>query len=203
MICSKCKIDKCYDDFNKNQKYCRTCQSICKKVWHEANKLKANACSKRYDEEHKEEKAKRMKEWSVANRDRINTKKQEANAKNPSKNRQRVKEWKKSNPDKVKILRAAYEEKYPYKKQFRKRLREASQLTALPTWANKFFMSEIYSLAKLRSKYTGIVWHVDHIVPLRSRFVCGLHVEHNMQIIPATANLKKGNRYWPDMSTLA
>ncbi|CAB5178539.1 hypothetical protein UFOVP158_10 [uncultured Caudovirales phage] len=28
---------------------------------------------------------------------------------------------------------------------------------------------------------------------------CGLHVENNLQVIPAESNIKKGNHFWPDM----
>ena len=73
------------------------------------------------------------------------------------------------------------------------------KLNAIPAWANKFFIEEAYHLAKLREKMCGGVWHVDHIVPLKSKVVCGLHVEHNLRVIPGTDNIKKGNRYWPDM----
>jgi hypothetical protein len=70
---------------------------------------------------------------------------------------------------------------------------------AMPVWANEFFIEEIYDLAAVRSKVTGFEWHVDHIVPLQSKVVCGLHVEHNLRVIPKGMNLAKGNRHWPDM----
>lgn len=75
----------------------------------------------------------------------------------------------------------------------------ALKKTRMPTWANSFLMKQVYSLAKLRSSVTGFVWHVDHIVPLTSDLVCGLHWEGNMQVIPGSANCSKQNRFWPDM----
>jgi hypothetical protein len=66
---------------------------------------------------------------------------------------------------------------------------------AMPRWANKFFISEIYDLAALRTKLTGFRWVVDHVIPLRGRNVCGLHVETNLRVIPETANLAKSNHF--------
>lgn len=48
-------------------------------------------------------------------------------------------------------------------------------------------------------KITGVKHHIDHIVPLNSPIVCGLHAWTNLQVISYRENIGKGNRYWPDM----
>lgn len=77
--------------------------------------------------------------------------------------------------------------------------RKAKKINATPNWSNDFFIKEAYHLAKLRTKLLGIEYQVDHIVPLVSDKVSGLHNEHNLQVIPASVNHSKGNRWWPDM----
>jgi len=43
-----------------------------------------------------------------------------------------------------------------------KNTRQRLIVAATPKWANRFFMQEIYALARLRTKITGFEWHVDH-----------------------------------------
>lgn len=76
----------------------------------------------------------------------------------------------------------------------RRRLRGAT-----PPWANLFFIKEIYEIALLRKRSLGIDFVVDHIIPISSDLVCGLHVEHNLRIVARDENLSKSNRWWPDM----
>jgi len=54
-------------------------------------------------------------------------------------------------------------------------------------------MRGIYREAKRQGKV------VDHIVPLSGGIVCGLHCEHNLQIVSVVENARKSNKWWPDM----
>lgn len=59
---------------------------------------------------------------------------------------------------------------------------------------DEFVQKEANDLCIIREKITGIKWHVDHIVPLNHKKVCGLHNGYNLQVVPSLWNIKKGNR---------
>jgi 5-methylcytosine-specific restriction endonuclease McrA len=68
---------------------------------------------------------------------------------------------------------------------------------ATPKWlttAQKATMREIYKMAITMTQTTGEQYVVDHIVPLRSHEVCGLHVPWNLRVITQEENLKKSNK---------
>ena len=72
-------------------------------------------------------------------------------------------------------------------------LRKIRKMSALPKWADASAIRAVYAEAALG----GL--HVDHIVPLVSKTVCGLHCEQNLRPLSAYENLRKSNRFWPDM----
>jgi hypothetical protein len=72
--------------------------------------------------------------------------------------------------------------------------RRAVKVSATPTWADLDAIKHIYKQSRQISIETGILHHVDHIVPLQGETVSGLHVEYNLQIIPAKQNLSKANK---------
>jgi 5-methylcytosine-specific restriction endonuclease McrA len=68
---------------------------------------------------------------------------------------------------------------------------------ATPRWltrAQKSQIRQIYQIAITMSQTTGEQYVVDHIVPLRSDEVCGLHVPWNLRVITQEENLKKSNK---------
>lgn len=77
--------------------------------------------------------------------------------------------------------------------------RQLAKLGATPAWADQTKITAVYAEAQRLTELTGTKHDVDHVVPIQSRLVCGLHVEHNLQVLPATVNRSKGNRHWPDM----
>lgn len=81
--------------------------------------------------------------------------------------------------------------------------RRACQLQAVPQWFSEldaFILEEASTLCRLREQATGVQWQIDHVVPLVSETVCGLHIGGNIAVITAKANQAKGNRHWPDMA---
>jgi hypothetical protein len=68
-------------------------------------------------------------------------------------------------------------------------------LLATPAWADKKAIQAVYAECRRRTKETGKHHHVDHIIPLQGKHVCGLHVENNLQVLPSHENVKKSNKY--------
>jgi hypothetical protein len=124
---------------------------------------------------------KKQHEYIEANREQVNSKNKEYRLKNLDKCRNLTKNWKIDNKSKVIALNGK---------------RRASVRNALPKWLTEdelWMIEQAYELAQLRSKVFGFKWHVDHVIPLKGKNVCGLHTPYNLQVIPAKENLKKGN----------
>lgn len=68
---------------------------------------------------------------------------------------------------------------------------------ALPKWVDLQNIQFVYELCEKISKETGIKHNVDHIIPLQSSLVCGLHCLENLRIITETENKRKGNKFPP------
>lgn len=154
------------------------------KKWFQNNKEKFAQYSAKYYDANKEKVAATRAKYHERNKETLTTRALAWLKANPAKSAINTSKWRRANADKV-AAKAA--------------LRRALRVKATPVWADDFVIEEAYALARLRTKTTGVAHHVDHIVPLISRLVCGLHCEFNLQVIPGIENITKNNRYWPGM----
>jgi len=144
---------------------------------------------------------------------------------NPEKNREKARKWREANPEKHKEtwmsyrernvetmrkrcsdwryknkelanqLSAAWAKNNPSKTAAQAAKRRCALLKATPSWVNFDAIQIEYDLAKWCSDVMGEKYHVDHIVPLQGKQVCGLHVHNNLRVIPASVNLTKSNSF--------
>lgn len=64
---------------------------------------------------------------------------------------------------------------------------------------NDLVFQEAYELSEARTQCTGVRHHVDHIVPLQGKDVCGFHVWNNLRVVPYYENLSKSNKLMEDL----
>lgn len=86
------------------------------------------------------------------------------------------------------------------------KVRRRKHRLATPPWLTRTQKTQIralYQVAILSSQTTGERYVVDHIYPLRSDVVCGLHVPWNLRIITQKQNLEKSNSLPDDSEALA
>jgi hypothetical protein len=77
-------------------------------------------------------------------------------------------------------------------------IRVSRMKAAKPVWFNGQHTAAIRRLrtiADTMSEATGEPWELDHIIPIRGRNVCGLHIAENLQVVPRSVNRRKSNRF--------
>lgn len=100
-----------------------------------------------------------------------------------------------------KVTRKIYRDKESVRKRIqtldniRQAKRKSSKLKATPKWSELDKIKIVYEKAKWLEEITGIKYHVDHIIPLQGKNVCGLHVWQNLQILEDKLNISKSNKH--------
>lgn len=120
--------------------------------------------------------------WLLSNKDRASEYDKQWQKQNKDKKAKNYKNWQVNNRAKVNSYNS---------------YRRALELQATPSWlteSQKLHIECRYSLAAMFSNNTGEPYHVDHVIPLNGKTVCGLHVPWNLQVITAAENLSKSNR---------
>ena len=197
--CSKCQQIKPLSEFHRNERSrdghksrCKPCNNADSAVWKQQNQERA---SKRYAE------------WAAKNRDKTRAASKRWNERHPGLawqrriakvgrevENERSRQWSAANREKARAWKARWKKANPEAVAAFTGKRRAALNNAIPAWANEQAILDIYRECRNHPDH-----HVDHIVPLVSKIVCGLHCEANLRIIPAVENYSKNNRRWPDM----
>lgn len=168
-ICAKCKISQSLLCFSKNRWNVSGYDHYCK------------GCNKERSLLTKESRARNMHRRYLANRDRILSK---AKALRESPTWKPVYRY----SEKDRASHKLYVENNRWRINSISAKRRALVRQATPCWANQEKIQAVYKLA------SKLNLHVDHIYPLKSPLVCGLHTETNLQLLTPMENRKKWNR---------
>jgi len=169
-------------------------------AYREANRQKMRDIQRRWREKNRDLAKARVDAWKAAHPERQRAAEIAYRNNNAEKRRATCKAYRDANPEKERAYRKQYAAKNLDRIAAKAAARRALVLNATPAWANESKIRALYAKAKRLTEKTGIEHHVDHIVPLKSKFVCGFHCEANLRVIPGSDNLSKGNRSWPDMA---
>ena len=198
--CTKCGERQTLGSFAKNKRtkdgYNFWCKS-CFKEYRAANREALNAGRLAWSKKNPEKERAIQAKSKAKNK----AKRLDYNKKYYQENKQERlsygKDYYNKNKDSCLKIRAKWKRDNPDRRAAHKAGRRAAQIQRTPSWANDQLIAAYYKEAKRLEELTGIQFHVDHIIPLQGELVSGLHVETNLQLLPAHENLGKSNSFDP------
>jgi len=205
-VCKSCGEVKSFDHFYTNKQLkdghfnvCKSCVKIRSDAWYAANKSRKQATNRLWKRENEED----YKAWSARyyqeNKERCNFLTNEWWKRHPEKLKEKGDRWNKRNRHKRLAASLAYQKVNAVRLNAKRARRKALKLNATPTWSDERAIDQYYLLANYLTNELGITFHVDHVVPLQSDVVCGLHTQTNLTVMIGSWNCSKSNKWWPDM----
>lgn len=164
---------------------CNEVKDVCafNKCTRDGYQSKCKECRKKHRTISKEKISAYGKMYREINKDKVADGKKQYAGNNKVKLAKYLKEYKKMNAGSICAINSK---------------RRSTKKQACPPWLTKAQHEEIIAIYKQAKELEAIFFnrkfHVDHIVPLQGKDVCGLHVPWNLQILTAEENLKKGAR---------
>lgn len=184
--CVSCRVEKPAASFHRSRcnpdglhKQCKACRKEASQRYYENNKDAISRQAQARYSENRERVIAAVKKYVERNRERVAARQTAYYLANKEKRQQ--------------YRRGHYEQNL--ERYARSEVQRRALIKNLPGWADTQSIELLYRLARKMSEETGVLHHVDHIVPLRHPQVCGLHVQNNLRVVPAAVNLKKKNRF--------
>lgn len=145
-----------------------------------------NECVQCRADKNAKNKEKQLK-WSQDNRERKNAVSRYLYHSDVEKQRERTRRKYELNPEKVNATNDNWRQRNKGRIKSYWAKRRAAKLERTPSWADLKAISAFYENCPAGH-------HVDHIIPLQGKTVCGLHVLENLQYLPASENQRKFNK---------
>ncbi len=213
--CSKCGVEKDLDEFytdnykkDGKSRICKVCAKFKSAKYQKDNPEKIKAAKAKYKKANPEKVKAAKAKYKRDNPEKVRAAMAKWQRDNPEKRKVITKKYRKANPEKTKVATAKWCEENADRNRaqiakwkrnnkgtvnayFAKR--NALKRSATTSWSEYDQIQELYKQAA-QLRVNGIDVHVDHIVPIQSPIVCGLHVLANLQILGARENMSKGNK---------
>lgn len=167
-MCCKCKTK----ESASYHRWCKYCLSESKKKAYLKNKGHYNAKSKEWYWKNREKSNLLSKMWRKENKSRMSELCRKYRSTEKGKEARRA--------DNKRRYESGYRKAWNY-------IRRRGIENATPDWVNRKELIQFF-----KNRPSG--YHVDHIVPLRGKNVCGLNVIWNLQYLTASENLRKSNK---------
>lgn len=226
--CSGCGATTALSNFPAKGRMCKGCVSARNRLWRQENKIAVTEREQQYRQANAAARAEANLRYREKNAAAIAERTRLYRLANPEAAAEAVRRWRRANPlaaaegkrrwaqeNAVGLAEAKrryrkenaasiaeyhrrYQQENPEKSAAKKARRKAKILDATPSWADSTAILAVYAQADALKRLVGDV-HVDHIVPLQSPYVCGLHVQQNLEVIDDKENMRKSNTRWPDM----
>jgi hypothetical protein len=144
----------------------------------------------------KENQKRIAKEWYERNKELVKERARARDLANPEQAKARKTKWREENRNQHNSYNREWWSNNKDKRASYAGNRRAAKLQRTPKWdKDAHLISAKYQLANMLTRETGKPHHVDHIVPLQGKNVCGLHVFSNLRVILGEENIKKSNKF--------
>jgi len=167
---------------------CKECWRLYMNAYHAKNKKKINSGRRSLRANNLEEFRERDKREGRQKKERNPEVYRKIGREWARRNMEAATRWQREHPEERRAVKRAWAKRNKPAINATHAKRRALKKNAIPPWADLEKIKEIY-------KNCPEGHHVDHTIPLVSDKVCGLHVEANLQYLPALENLKKRNHF--------